>query len=94
MTKIKYIVHNVHDYSVLYKTLFVRFYVRVCVILRCGKHLHDGIISLRGEVWVNKISLTAPLLMKCLYQARKVNGHVFSLSVSIVPLSTLFSIRF
>jgi len=30
-------------------TLFARFYVRVGILLTCGKHLHDGITSLRGE---------------------------------------------
>jgi hypothetical protein len=27
-------------------TLFARLYVRVGSLLKCGKHLHDGIISL------------------------------------------------
>jgi hypothetical protein len=29
-------------------TLFVRLYVRVGILLSCGKHLHDRILSLRG----------------------------------------------
>jgi hypothetical protein len=58
-------------------TLFTRLYVRVGILLTSGKHLHDSIILLRGEVWANKTSLTPPFLLKCLYQARKVNGHVF-----------------
>jgi len=28
-----------------------------------GKHLHDNIISSRGEVWTNKTSLTRPLFI-------------------------------
>jgi hypothetical protein len=29
-----------------------------------GKHLHDRIISLRGEVWAHKTSLTPPLFVE------------------------------
>ena len=38
---------------------FPRFYVRVGILLACGKHLHGH------------------FLLKCLFQARKVSGHVF-----------------
>ena len=31
--------------------------------LICRKHLHDSIISLRGEVWPHKTSLTPPLFI-------------------------------
>ena len=31
-------------------TLFALLYVRVGILLTCGKYLHDGNISLRGEV--------------------------------------------
>ena len=31
--------------------LFVRLYLRVCILLTCGKHVHDCIISMKGEVW-------------------------------------------
>jgi len=31
--------------------VFARLYVRVGILLTCGKHLHDHITSLRGEVW-------------------------------------------
>jgi len=30
-------------------TLFALLYVRVGILLKCGKYLHDRIISLRGE---------------------------------------------
>ena len=33
----------------------------VCILLTCGKHLHDRIISLRGEVWAYSTGLTPPL---------------------------------
>ena len=39
-------------------------YVRVGILLPCGKHLFDRIISLRGEVWAHNTSLTPPLLFK------------------------------
>ena len=32
---------------------------------------------MRGTVWIHKNSLTHHFLLKCLYQARKVSGHVF-----------------
>ena len=69
--------------------------------LVCGKHLHHHIISLREEVLVHKTSLTTPLLLKCLYQARKVKGHVhvytmnqYVLQVSILSRFYNFSIIF
>jgi hypothetical protein len=37
---------------------------------------------------VNKTSLTRPLLLKCLYQAKKVSSHVFC--VIDLPLSMVF----
>jgi hypothetical protein len=48
-----------------------------CVLLTCRKHLHDGIISQRGEAWAHQTCLTPPLLSKYLHHARKVSGDVF-----------------
>jgi hypothetical protein len=31
-------------------------YGRVGILLTCGKHFHDRIISLKGEIWANKTS--------------------------------------
>ena len=45
-------------------TLFARLYVRVDILLTCGKHVHDGIISLREEVWAHKTSLIQPPLIE------------------------------
>ena len=45
-------------------TLFARLYVRVSILLTCGKHLHDCIISLRREAWAHTTSLTSPLFIK------------------------------
>ena len=41
-------------------------FVRIGILLTCGKHLHNCIISLIGEVWTHITSLTLPLLL-CLY---------------------------
>ena len=45
-------------------TLFTRLYVMVGILLTCGKHWSDRIISLRREVWAYKTSLTLPLLIE------------------------------
>jgi hypothetical protein len=79
--------------------LFYRLYVRIDIWLPCGKHLHDWIISLKGEVWVHKYSLK--LLSLNLYASLGViEVHVprqesemsciFVLWVSILPLSTMY----
>ena len=44
-TKIKYIMHNVQDYLALF--IFESWHF---THMTCGKHLHDRIISLSGEV--------------------------------------------
>ena len=42
--------------SFFINTLFARFYVRVGILFKRGTYLHDHIILLRGEVWVNEIT--------------------------------------
>jgi hypothetical protein len=37
--------------------------IRVCMLLICGNHMQDRIISLRGEVGVHKTRLAPPLFM-------------------------------
>jgi len=71
--KIKYIMYNFQYYSVLYENA-VR---QVGILLTCMKHLHDRIISPRGEAWAHKTSLTPPLLLKRMYLAMKLNSHVY-----------------
>ena len=44
--------------------MFSSLYVSVGILITCGKHLHDYIISLRGQVWAQKTSLTPPLLIE------------------------------
>jgi hypothetical protein len=50
--------YNVQDFSALYNNSVHRLSVRIGIVLGCGNHLHDGITSLRREVWVFKNSLT------------------------------------
>jgi hypothetical protein len=45
-------------------TLFTHLYVRVCVLLACGKHSHDRIILVRDEIWVHKSSSIPPLFIE------------------------------
>ena len=49
----------------------------VGILLTSVKHLHDCLISLRGEVRAHKTSITRHFLLKHLYQDRKVSGYVF-----------------
>ena len=51
-------------YRVLLAHLDTAFFIitlfAVYMLLACGRHLHDSIISLRGEGWTHKTSLTPP----------------------------------
>jgi hypothetical protein len=62
--------------------------------LHVGKHLQDWIISLRGEVLIHKTSLIPPFLLKSLYEARKMSGHVVVLEVPILHLSVISLLDF
>jgi hypothetical protein len=56
--------HIVEDYSDLYNNaIIVRLYVEIDIVLTCGTHLHDRIISLRGG-WTHKTSLSLPLFIE------------------------------
>jgi hypothetical protein len=44
--------------------LFSRLYVRLGILLKCGNHLHNRIISLRGEACERKTSLAPPFLIE------------------------------
>jgi hypothetical protein len=67
--------------------------IRVGILLASGKHLHDGIISIRGEVWANQISLTLPLVIEVHVQSRQ-RQECERIDVSILPLSMIFQIDF
>lgn len=44
-----------------------------------GKHLHDHTILQRVEVWPIKLVLIRHFVLKCLYNARRLNSYVFVL---------------
>jgi hypothetical protein len=44
--------------------------VRLNIFLTCGKHLHDGIISLSGKIWTHKTSLASPIFFKMSFPNR------------------------
>ena len=69
-TKNKYFMYKIQDLRVLY-------YNTAHPIKGWHSHVENTcIIFLRGEVWAHKTSLTCHFLLKCLYQARKVNSYV------------------
>jgi hypothetical protein len=66
----------------------------VCFYIQLFRHLNQTFFSnifinctSNIMVWAYKISLTLPLL-KCLYQVRKMSGHVYECWVSMLPVST------
>ena len=44
--------------------LFVQLYVKIDILLTCGKHLHDSIISLKWEILTHTTILTSPLFIE------------------------------
>ena len=58
-------------------TQFVRLYVKVAILLACGKHLHDRIISLRMEACVLNTSLTPPLFIQMPVPIQLSKLHIF-----------------
>ena len=65
-------------------------YVRVGILLTRGKHLHDCIISIRGEVSAHKTSLTLPLYY--VYESHR--SCICVLGVYILPFSTILIFDF
>ena len=75
--------------------LFDRFYVRVGILLKCRNHLHDHIISLKGEVWTHKTNLTSPLFIEVPVPSQECERScICVLRVSILPRSTIFLLDF
>jgi hypothetical protein len=73
---------NVQDNSVLNITMSTRLYARVSILVTCERQL--------DYVLAHKISLTPILLLKCLYQARKLSDQVFAcLGISSFTPSTV-----
>ena len=75
-------------------TLFPRIYVRVGILLTCGKHLPDHIGSLRVEVWAHIISLTPPRYLSVCTRPGKLAGmYLFVWGIDFVSFYD-FSIEF
>jgi len=53
-----------HNTFFITNMLFAQLYLKVGILLTCGKHYHDHIISLRDEVLDYKTSLTQPLFIE------------------------------
>ena len=67
----------------------------VGILFSCGKHLHGRIVAIRGEIWFHKLVQPRHFLLQCLYQDKKVGGHVFMCwGVSILPLLTILIFDF
>jgi hypothetical protein len=66
------------------------------MLLTCGiLLLHDDIISLRGEVWDNEISLTPPLVIVIPVPSQESDRScICVLGISILHISTIFLLDF
>ena len=65
------------------------------VLLTCGKHLHDCIISTSREVWAKKTSLTLPLFIEVPVPRQENEWScICVLGVLILPLSTILIFDF
>jgi hypothetical protein len=66
-------------------------YLKVSIVLTCGKHLYDVIISQRGEVYNHTTSLTPPLFIE-VPVPNQINGMscIYVRGVSNFPFSTVF----
>jgi hypothetical protein len=52
----KKLIYYVQNYdSTFMTTMLAWLYTRVDLLLACGKHLHDRIISLREDFWSTKL---------------------------------------
>jgi hypothetical protein len=60
-----------NDTSLFVMKLFVRSCARVGILLACGKHVHDRIISLKSQIWAHKTSLTSSLFIKVSVPSQK-----------------------
>ena len=59
------IIHMIASVSGRIIILCIMFTI-ITVLLTRGKHFHDSIISLRGEVWAHKTGLSPPLFIEVL----------------------------
>jgi len=69
--------------------------MRVGILVIRRKHLHDRIISLRGEVWVHQISLTPPLFIEVPISRQECRPScICVLGLFIWPLSMVLIFEF
>jgi hypothetical protein len=57
-------------------TMLARLYVKVGILLTCGKYLHDPIISLRGDGWTHKTSLSPPFLIEVFVPSKEIEQYL------------------
>ena len=57
-------------------TMLARLYVKVGILLTCGKYLHDPIISLRGDGWTHKTSLSPPFFIEMFVPSKEIEQYL------------------
>ena len=67
-----------------FASTYFQLYVRVDILLTCGKNLLDRIISPIGDVWANTISLAPPLFFYWIFHAKPGKWAVMYLSLSTI----------
>ena len=71
-------------------TLLSRLYVRVGILLTCGKHLHDRIISLKGDAWDHNTSLSPPFSIEVSVSCQEsMRSFIGVVRISILPFSMI-----
>ena len=79
------------DHSILYNNAIRPFICEGGILLAYGKHLHDRIILLGGNVCAHKASLTPPLFVEVPVPSGEIETSCMCvLEVSILPLSMIF----
>ena len=75
--------------------LFIWLYVRIGIVLLCRKHMHNHIISLRGEIWAHITSLPLPLFIEVPVTSQECERScICVLVVLILLLSTILILDF
>ena len=75
-------------------TLSTLLYLSVGILLKCGKHLHDCLISPREECQPHKTSLTLSLFNEVSVLRQESERSSNLLEVSNLPLSTILMFDF
>jgi hypothetical protein len=56
---------------------YIKLYVRVVILLTCGKYLHVRIFHKGGRFWPIKLVEPQHILLKCQYQTRKMRAVMY-----------------